>query len=67
MTRTTWSTTPPRRTAAQTPSGTPIPAPMMMPSVASSKVAGNVRRMSCITGFDVSTDVPKSPCSTLLT
>ena len=38
---------------------------MTMPSVASSKVAGNVRRMSCITGFDVSTDVPKSPCSDL--
>ena len=51
--------------AHQTPSGTPMPAPRMMPSVASSIVAGKVRLMSCITGLDVSTEVPKSPCRTL--
>jgi hypothetical protein len=34
---------------------------MSVPSVASSSVAGKARRMSCITGFDVSTERPKSP------
>ncbi len=66
MTRTIWSTMLPRRTAASTPSGTPITAPISVPSVASSSVAGKARRMSVITGFVVSTDVPKSPGSALL-
>jgi hypothetical protein len=65
MTRTTWSTSLPRRTAAHTPSGTPSPAPIRMPRLASSSVAGKARLMSVITGLAVSTEVPKSPLSTL--
>ena len=34
---------------------------MSVPSVASSIVAGNTRRMSAITGLVVSTELPKSP------
>ena len=59
MTRTIWSTMLPRLTAASTPSGTPMQAPISVPSVASSIVAGKTRRMSVMTGLVVSTEVPK--------
>ncbi|WP_456316603.1 hypothetical protein [Teichococcus aestuarii] len=47
--------------AAQTPSGTPTSTATMMATVASSSVAGKKRAMSCVTGFEVITERPRSP------
>ena len=62
-TRTMWSVGLFLRTAAQTPSGMPRPAPSRMAKVASSIVAGITAAMSSATGWPVRSDVPKSPRS----
>ena len=62
-TRTMWSVGLFFRTAAQTPSGMPSPAPNRMAKVASSIVAGITAAMSSATGCPVRSEVPKSPRS----
>ena len=62
-TRTMWSVGLFFRTAAQTPSGMPSPAPNRIAKVASSIVAGITAAMSSATGCPVRSEVPKSPRS----
>ncbi|MNV59673.1 hypothetical protein D3C71_1521090 [compost metagenome] len=62
--RAIWSVSLLWRTAAATPSGTPISTPRMVASVANSSVAGKTRLMSSHTGLLVRIEVPRLPCST---
>jgi len=58
-----WSSGLSRYTAASTPTGTPMPTPIMMAKVASSIVAGNTRLRSSATRLPVNRALPKSPVS----
>ena len=61
-----WSNQLPRLIAAITPTGTPISVAIRMAQSPSSTVAGNRVRNSVKTGFLVTSELPRSPCSRLL-